>query len=198
MIAIIEGCGSNKNSINFALERIGAQYTWTVDPDIIRSSSHILLPGVGHAQYAMQQLQSRGVIDILRQATQPVLGICLGMQLLFESSEEGYTECLSITPGKVERMANKPGVVIPHMGWNQLELLDQNNPIVKDIADQSFVYFVHSYCKNVDEYTVASTQYSQAFSAIVQYNNFYGMQFHPEKSGDVGEQLLKNFESLKT
>ncbi len=193
MIAIIEGCGTNIASIQFALERLGKKSLLTSDAKIIRSASHVILPGVGTAKNAMTQLQK--LAALIPQLTQPVLGICLGMQLFYEFSEEGKIETLKIISGKISSFKKNTSLPIPHMGWNQLEI-KQPNPLLKNIPDNSYFYYVHSYSAPVNENTIAVTKYGKPFSAIVNNKNFYGVQFHPERSGKTGEQLLKNFLEL--
>lgn len=189
MIAIIKGCGSNITSIQFALDRLGEKSELTDDERLIKQASHVILPGVGHANNAMQKLRSLGLVDILTQLTQPVLGICLGMQLLYESSEEGNVNCLGIIPGKIKRLLGNESQAIPHMGWNNVNF-------IKRISN-SHAYFAHSYAAPINEYTVATTEYTEKFTSIVQYKNFMGMQFHPERSGSLGEKLLMNFIKMR-
>ncbi|MGB6977166.1 MAG: imidazole glycerol phosphate synthase subunit HisH [Gammaproteobacteria bacterium] len=196
MIAIIEGCGVNISSVQFALTRLGYQSVLTTDLKTIKSASHVILPGVGTANYAMQQLKTAGLIELIRSLQQPILCICLGMQLLFEFSEEGNTECLGVIPGKVKLIPAVPGLPIPHMGWNQLQIVDTQSPLVKDISNDSHVYFVHSYSAEVTSATLATTNYGKIFSAMVRQRNFYGMQFHPERSGKIGKRFLENFLKL--
>lgn len=196
MIAIIQGLGANIASVRFALERLGKQSIVTDDPVIIKNATHVILPGVGTAKQAMEQLEKSSLIDCIRKLQQPVLGICLGMQLLFEHSMEGDVPCLGIFPGIVAAIPTNSCLTIPHMGWNQLQLLNSDSRLIKDIENQSYVYFVHSYFAAISQYTIAITDYAEAFSAMVNYNNFFGMQFHPERSGKVGETLLRNFINL--
>lgn len=191
MIAIIP-CGSNIASIQFALERLGKTSKLTFDPTIIQSASHVILPGVGHAEHAMQQLKKNNLIDIIIDLKQPVLGICLGMQLLFEYSMEGRTKCLGIIPGKIKHLPKKIGLVMPHIGWNQLHITKNSMPI-HNINNDKFVYFVHSYYASPNSHTIATAAHGVKFAAMVQYKNFLGMQFHPEKSGKIGQILLQKF-----
>ncbi len=196
MIAIIKGAGRNITSIQMALERIGFDSVLTDDPEVIKTASHVVLPGVGHAQAGMEALRQSDLIPLIRQLTQPVLGICLGMQLFFESSEEGGTKGLGILAGNVSRMAVTPDLTIPHMGWNQLQF--EPNALFEGIENGSYVYFVHSYAAHDLSSALAVTEYGKKFAAVVKYNNFIGMQFHPEKSGIIGEKLLKNFFKMRT
>ncbi len=186
MIAIIEGCGNNVTSLQFALQRLGFASQVTHDVAVIQQASHVILPGVGHAQYAMQQLKAFDLLTLIPQLTQPVLGICLGMQLLYTASQESDTPCLGIIPGQVQRLPARAGYAIPHMGWNRLHY-------VKGTKASTYVYFVHSYAVPLSDYTVASAEHTETFSAMVKYRNFTGMQFHPERSAQVGETLLKEF-----
>jgi imidazole glycerol-phosphate synthase subunit HisH len=194
-LAIIDSGGANIASLQFAVQRIGIESDLTTDPERLRAASHVLLPGVGAAADCMGRLQSTGLVDTIRSLKQPVLGICVGMQLLFESSEEGDVSCLGLLPGRVRRFSNRDGLPVPHMGWNQLEF-KQQSPLLNDIAQGDYVYFVHSYAAPVSDLTLASAQYGDSFAAVVQRGNVYGAQFHPERSAKVGAQLLKNFLQL--
>lgn len=194
-LAIIDSGGANIASLRFALERIGVDSVLTTDPEVLREASHVMLPGVGAAADCMSRLRAAGLIDAIRELRQPLLGICVGMQLLFESSEEGGVECLGLLPGRVERLRPAPGLPIPHMGWNQLEL-EGSSPLLKDINEGDYVYFVHSYCAPVSDATLAKCSYGKPFSAIVQRGNVYGAQFHPERSASIGSLLLRNFLSV--
>lgn len=194
-LAIIDSGGANIASLRFALERIGVDSVLTTDPEVLREASHVMLPGVGAAADCMSRLRAAGLIDAIRELRQPLLGICVGMQLLFESSEEGGVECLGLLPGRVERLRPGPELPIPHMGWNQLEL-EGSSPLLKDINEGDYVYFVHSYCAPVSDATLAKCSYGKPFSAIVQRGNVYGAQFHPERSASIGSLLLRNFLSV--
>lgn len=198
MIAIIDSGGANIASVTFALERCGATGTLTTDPDIITSADKVILPGVGAAPVAMAQLQNAGLVDYIRRLTQPVLGICLGMQLLFERSEEGDTALLGLIPGKVGAFQPAPGLSIPHMGWNRLlpKADAAANPLLKGIDDGAHVYFVHSYFAPILDDTVAACRYGVDFTALVAHGNFMGAQFHPERSGPIGARILQNFLEL--
>jgi len=196
MIAIIEGCGTNISSLEAALNRLGQEVLLTKNPTEIAAASHVILPGVGTANAAMQRLRNSELIPVILELTQPVLGICLGMQLLFSHSAEGDTDCLNIIPGTINLWPRCENLILPHMGWNQLNFLEPAHPLAANILTQAYVYFVHSYQAAVGHYTLATSEYGHCFSAIVQHKNFYGMQFHPERSGAVGEQLLANFLSL--
>lgn len=196
MIAIVTACGANFASVQFALERLGRASVLTTDAEVIQKASAVILPGVGTAQHAMQQLQKLDLITVLKNLQQPVLGICLGMQILHEYSAEGEVACLGILPGQVLPLAKKAGYSLPHMGWNQINF-SKAHPLLSGVAPESHVYFVHSYRVGINENTIATTSHSEAFAAIVQYQNFYGIQFHPERSGQVGAKILENFFNMK-
>ena len=193
MIAIIDYKAGNIRSVENALKRFGAEYVLTADPEIIRRADHVMLPGVGEASSAMRSLEDTGLIPLIKSLTQPVLGICIGLQLMCASSEEGDTECLGIFTPKVTRFPETPGVKIPHTGWNTISGL--RGPLFRNIPEDSFVYYVHSYCPDIfADQTVAVTEYAGVrFSCALQRDNFFGTQFHPEKSGSVGAEILKNF-----
>jgi len=191
-VAIIDSGGANIASLRFALERLGVDSVLTSDSSALREASHVLLPGVGTAADCMERLRKAGLIDTIRTLTQPILGICVGMQLLFEASDEGDVDCLGLLPGRVKRFDDKPGLTIPHMGWNQLEFVERS-PLLADIEPGAYVYFVHSYCVPTSDITMAWCTYGETFSAIVQRDNIYGVQFHPERSAQTGSLLLRNF-----
>jgi glutamine amidotransferase len=189
---IIDSGGANLASLQFAFERLGAKTQVSADPAQITSAERVILPGVGSAADAMRRLRKSGVADLLPTLTQPVLGICLGMQLLFERSEEGDTDCLGILPDKVKRLESARGRPVPHMGWNQLSPV-RGDPILEGISADEYVYFVHSFAVPVSSLTVASADYGIALSAIVRRGNFWGTQFHPERSAQTGARVLANF-----
>ncbi len=189
---IIDSGGANLASLQFAFERLGSQAHVTADPARIRSAARVILPGVGSAGDAMARLRSTGLAELLPTLTQPVLGICLGMQLLFDASEEGDTACLGIIPNIARRLRPAPGLPVPHMGWNQLSPL-RDDPLLAGLEGQDYVYFVHSFAVPVAEVTLASTDYGEPLSAIVRHGNFWGTQFHPERSAGVGARVLANF-----
>lgn len=193
MIAIIDYKAGNIRSVENALKRFGAEYVLTADPEMIRRADHVILPGVGEASSAMKTLESTGLAPVIKSLTQPVLGICIGMQLMCASSEEGDTECLGIFTPKVTRFPETLGVKIPHTGWDTISGL--RGPLFRNIPEDSFVYYVHSYCPDIfADQTVAATEYAgTGFSGALQRDNFFGTQFHPEKSGSVGAEILKNF-----
>ena len=192
MIAIIDSGGANIASVQFALERLGAESVLTKDVKIIQSADKVLLPGVGAAPIAMQNLAEYELIDCIRGLTQPVMGICLGMQLLFAVSPEGNTPLLGIFDADCETFTPSQGRSVPHMGWNRLSK-QQDHPLLAGVDEGAHVYFVHSYFAPVTAQTIATTKYGDDFTAIVAENNFMGCQFHPEKSGLVGAQILRNF-----
>jgi glutamine amidotransferase len=194
-VAIIDSGGANIASLRFALERLGASSTLTVDADELRATPRVILPGVGAAADAMRRLESLRLVEVIRDLRQPVLGICLGMQLLFDASDEGDTRCLGLLPGRVERFPDRDGFPVPHMGWNQLDF-ESDAALLTGIDHGEYVYFVHSYRAPVGPWTVATSDYGGEFSAVVQQRNFYGAQFHPERSGPVGARLLASFLEL--
>lgn len=196
MIAIIDYDTGNLRSVCNALDRIGAEYVLTDDPAVIVRADRVLLPGVGEASSAMAKLQERGLCDVIRSLTVPVLGICIGMQLMCRHSEEGDVDCLGIFDARVRKFDADPssGVKVPHMGWNALSELRTN--LFAGMSDGDFVYFVHSFAADVSEDTIAVSDNGRRFSAAMRKGNFYGAQFHPEKSGDVGERILRNFMNI--
>lgn len=192
MIAIINSGGANLTSIIFALERFGVEGKLTTSKDEIQKASHVILPGVGAARDAMKNLIQLDLCDTLRALTKPILGICLGMQLLHEFSEEGQVDCLGVIPGRVSKIPITEGLTVPHMGWNSLNIM-KASPILNGVQNNSYVYFVHSYIAQVNSATCATCNHGIDFTAACNKNNFYGVQFHPERSGDVGARILKNF-----
>jgi glutamine amidotransferase len=192
MEAVIVDSGANLASLRYAFERLGARTEVSSDGSTIASAERVVLPGVGAAGDAMGRLRAAGLTNVLRTLTQPVLGICLGMQLLFRRSEEGATQCLGVLPDTVRRLRALPGKPVPHMGWNQLEGR-REDPLLEGIAEREYVYFVHTYAVSVSELTLASTDYCGPLSAVVRRGNFWGTQFHPERSGRTGARLLGNF-----
>lgn len=201
-LVVIDSGGANLASLLHALRRLDVPAEVSRDPRRIASASHVLLPGVGAAPDAMRRLDEAGVTSLLPQLAQPVLGICLGMQLLFEVSEESAagaseTPCLGIVPGRVSRMPASPERPVPHMGWNQLEPL-RDDPLFHGIGRGDHVYFVHSYAVPVGPDTLAAADYGGRFTAAVGRGNFRGVQFHPERSAAVGARLLANFVSLRS
>ena len=200
-VVVIDSGGANLASLLFALDRLGTKAEVTTDAARIRAASHVLLPGVGAAHNAMLRLKSAGLDRVVPTLKQPLLGICLGMQLLFDASEEtlgGSRETigLGVVPGKVIRMPAFADLPVPHMGWNQLHPL-RADPLFEGIADGDYVYFVHSYAVPVTPDTLVTSEYGGRFSAAVRRGNFRGVQFHPERSATVGARLLANFIALK-
>jgi len=191
-VAIIDSGGANIASLRFALERLGASSMLTVDADALRAAPRVILPGVGAAADAMRRLESLRLVDVIRDLRQPVLGICLGMQLLFDASDEGDTRCLGLLPGRVERFPDRDGFPVPHMGWNQLDF-ESDAALLTGIGRGEYVYFVHSYRAPVGPWTVATSDYGGSFSAVVRQRNFHGAQFHPERSAQAGSRLLAGF-----
>lgn len=194
MIAIIDYNAGNVQSVLFALERLGVEAVLTADHQLIRQAEKVIFPGVGEASTTMAFLKEKGLDKLIRELTQPVLGICLGMQLLCRHSEENDTPCLGIIPQEVRRFQPLHGEKVPHMGWNTLRV--KPGGLFTSALDGQYVYFVHSYYVETGPFTTAETTYIQPFSAALQKDNFYATQFHPEKSGSVGEQILRNFINL--
>ena len=197
MIAIIDSGGANIASVRFALERLGVDSVLTADPAVISAAERVILPGVGAAPVAMTQHARAGLVECIRGLTQPVLGICLGMQLLFERSEEGDTPLLGLVGGTCGAFDPGMGLTVPHMGWNRLLPRGEGrHPLLSGVEDGAHVYFVHSYAAPVSADTVASCSYGVDFTALVARGNFMGAQFHPERSGPVGARILDNFLAL--
>ena len=194
MIAIIDYKMGNLRSVENALNRLGAEFCVTADEKIIRAVDRVLLPGVGNAAEAMQNLRDADLVDVIRSLRRPVLGICVGMQVMCRHSEEGDVDCLNIFDSRVKRFVSAPDVKVPHMGWNQIGNLESK--LFKGLDGGSYVYFVHSYYPELCPDTIATSRHGVMFSAALKYENFYGTQFHPEKSGDVGERIIENFLKL--
>jgi glutamine amidotransferase len=192
-VAVIDTGGANLGSVRYALERLGVHPLVARDADELADADRIILPGVGAAAPAMALLRERGLDAALRASPVPVLGICLGMQLLYQGSDEGDAACLGLLPGRVRRL--RPGARrrLPHMGWNRLRPTVDGNPLLAGIADGDAVYFVHGYAAPVGADTVATTSHGETFAAVVQRGRYVGMQFHPERSAVVGARLLANF-----
>jgi len=195
-LAIVDSGGANIASLRYAIERLGVESELTRSPEALRTATHVILPGVGAAADCMARLEKAGVVDTLRTLEQPLLGVCVGMQLLFESSEEGDVACLGRLPGRVRRFSARDDLPVPHMGWNQLEF-DTPSPLLEDIHTGDYVYFVHSYAAPPGSMTLASSVYGERFSAVVQRGNVFGAQFHPERSAHTGSLLLRNFLRLQ-
>lgn len=191
-VAVINSGGANLGSVVHALNRLGAESLLTRDAAEIRAAERVILPGVGSAGSAMAALHQAGLVELIRSLTQPVLGICLGLQLLYESSAEGDVPCLGLIPGRVEKLTVDATLRLPHMGWNQLGWRLPDDPLAQGLSDQDWFYFVHSFAAPV-EHAVATSQHGRSFAAVVRHNNFAACQFHPEKSATAGTRLLANF-----
>lgn len=195
-LAIIDSGGANIASLRYAVERLGVSAELTTDAQVIRNATHVILPGVGAAADCMSRLQRAGLVDVIMNIKQPFLGVCVGMQLLFDSSEEGDVKCFGLLPGRVQRFPDCDGLPVPHMGWNTVNVLHPS-PLLNNFTEEDYVYYVHSYCAPVSDKTLAITDYGNAFSAVVQRDNIFGAQFHPERSAKSGAKLIQNFLALK-
>ncbi|MBL0029407.1 MAG: imidazole glycerol phosphate synthase subunit HisH [Rhodanobacteraceae bacterium] len=193
---MLDSGGTNLGSVQYAFERLGVRAELSRDVDRIRRASHVVLPGVGAAAPGMQRLREAGLDRLIPTLTQPVLGVCLGMQLLFDASAEGDTTCLGILRGKLSRFDGARCGRVPHMGWNRVDTI-KPSPLLAGLERDAFAYFVHSYAAPVTAATVASCDYGGAFAAVVSERNFHGAQFHPERSAAVGARLLANFLELQ-
>lgn len=192
-VALVDSGGTNIGSVTSALERLGARAAMTSDPATITAADRVVLPGVGAAGAGMRRLRDAGLVEVLQRLEQPLLGVCLGMQLLFERSEEdGGVDCLGLIPGAVIAIPAAPGARVPHMGWNTLDVL-RTDPILTGIDAGERAYFVHSYAAPVGPATLAGTEHNGSWSAVVRSQNRWGAQFHPERSADLGARLLRNF-----
>jgi glutamine amidotransferase len=192
-VAVIKYNAGNITSVEFAFKRIGIDVNITDDANEIQAADKVVFPGVGEASSAMKYLKENNLDKVIKELKQPVLGICLGMQLMCDYSEEGETECLGIFNKKVKHFGSKQ-LKVPQIGWNNI--FDLKSPLFKNINEDSFVYFVHGYYAELGENTIATSDYILKYSSALHKDNFYGTQFHPEKSGSVGEQILKNFINL--
>ena len=204
MTAVVKYNAGNIQSVLFALERLGHEAVWTDDPNLLRRADRVIFPGVGEASSAMRYLRERGLDEVICALRQPVLGICLGLQLFCRHSEENDTSCMGLFdvevrrfPGNLQSINHNPqSLKVPHIGWNNLSHL--RGALFDGIDEESFVYFVHSYFAEAHPMAIATTEYGLTFSAALQRDNFYAVQFHPEKSGAVGQQILSNFLKIKT
>lgn len=195
MITVIElGC-ANTASVLFALDRLNVEAKLSSDPVEIAGAKKVVLPGVGAAGFAMARIHELGLFNVIRNLEVPLLGVCLGQQLLFEGSDEGDVECLGLIPGRVTKMEASHDLVVPHMGWNQLAVTG-DDPLTREVHDGDYAYFVHSFACPVNDSTIATTTYGQPFAAMVRRGNVYGCQFHPERSSATGARILENFVSL--
>ena len=195
VVIIDTGC-ANLSSVLMAVNRLGIEAKVSLQPEVIRAADKLIMPGVGTAKAAMHNLHERQLVDLVREAKQPLLGFCLGMQMLAEASEEHMggqqdIDCLGIVPGKV-RLMQVGDLRLPHMGWNQVEH-DEQHPLFAGIPSGSYFYFVHSYALEVTPATLATCNYGGPFTAVVGKDNFFGAQFHPERSGKAGARLIQNF-----
>jgi glutamine amidotransferase len=196
-VAIIDSGGANIASLLFALERLGYDAVLTTAADVITGADRVILPGVGAAADAMQRLRDSGLVDVIRGLQQPVLGICLGMQLLADASEEEDVDCLGIIPGVVRRLQVADGFPVPNMGWCPVTRVAET-PVLDGIEDGSYFYFVHSYALPASDFTLATARHADVFSAVVGRANFIAAQFHPERSSADGARLLRNFLEIKS
>ena len=194
-VAVVKLGVGNTASVMFALERLGVGAMLTDDAACIAEAERVILPGVGAAAHAMRLLQAKGLSSVLRSFARPLLGICLGQQLLFESSEEGEAQGLGLIPGRVKRLPASPQTPLPHMGWSKLRSM-RDNPLSEGVGAEAYAYFVHSYVCPNGVATIATADCGAAFPAMVAQGNTFGCQFHPERSGAVGARILRNFVSL--
>jgi glutamine amidotransferase len=190
-VAVVNSGGANISSVLHALRRLGAEPEFTSDAVTISEAERVIMPGVGAAGSAMEVLKAHGLDKVIRNLQQPVLGICLGMQLLFESSEEDNAELLGLIPARLERFTERKGLRVPHMGWNAIKNIRQD-PLTRSL-DNRWFYFVHSFAAPVGDWTLSASNHGRPFSAIIRHRNFYGAQFHPERSAGAGAGLLKEF-----
>ncbi|NII10335.1 imidazole glycerol phosphate synthase subunit HisH [Oleiagrimonas sp. C23AA] len=194
-VVLIDAGGTNIGSVRYALSRLGVDAQMSDDPARIRAATHVILPGVGAAGPGMARLRASGLDAVIRGLDQPVLGVCLGMQLLFEHSEEGEVDCLGLIPGQVRRFADDGERRVPHMGWNRLKTVREDD-LSQALPDEPYAYFVHSYYVPQGEATLLAADYGVPISAMVRHRNFCGMQFHPERSAALGAELLRRFLDL--
>lgn len=194
MIAIVDYKMGNLRSVENVLKRLGAEFAVTADADMIRAADKVLLPGVGNAAEAMENLHKADLVSVIRSLRRPVLGICVGMQVMCRHSEEGDIDCIGLFDARVRKFSPTAELKVPHMGWNRIGNLESK--LFKGIDGGEWVYFVHSYYPELCPDTIATTVHGEMFSAALKYENFYGTQFHPEKSGDVGERIIANFLGL--
>ena len=194
-LVVVDACGANINSVLGALRRLGCDPDVTKDANSIRSAERVIMPGVGAAGNAMQRLNEHNLIELIPSLTQPVLGICVGMQVLFSGSDEDDVDCLGVFAERLTKFKVAPERPIPHMGWNKLDVLSEH-PLLHGVTEDSWCYFVHSYRASTFDHTLAGCDYGEPFSAVVAKDNFMGVQFHPERSATTGARVLKNFLTL--
>ncbi len=192
-VVIVDYNAGNVQSVTYALERLGVSPVLSANPEVIRSADRVIFPGVGEASTAMRFLKERKLDEVIKDLKQPVFGVCLGLQLMCAHSEENNTDCLGIFDVQVKKF--EPTLKVPQMGWNNLE--HTTGPLFEGIEADSYVYYVHSYYAETSEYTIATTDYVNTFSAALNKDNFYALQAHPEKSGKVGERILQNFLNIQ-
>ena len=191
-VVIVDSGGANLASLTYAFERLECRTVVTADGATIASAERVVLPGVGAAGQVMRRIKDAGLTSVLSTLTQPVLGICLGMQLLFERTEEDATKGFALFPGVIQKLRSSPNHPVPHMGWNELKKM-RSDPLLAGLPKDPYAYFVHSFAAPVSELTLASTEYPTPISAVVRRRNFWGTQFHPERSGAAGARILENF-----
>jgi glutamine amidotransferase len=194
-VVLLDSGGANLCSVQAAFERLGIAAPVSADPEAIRAATHIVLPGVGAAKATVARLRENGLDALIPGLTQPLLGICVGMQVLHERSEEGATDCLGLLPGAIRRLPGGEGARIPHMGWNRLRCAVMH-PLLEGL-DGAWMYFVHGYAAEVTQQTLADCEHGSAFAAVVGSGRILGVQFHPERSGAAGARLLQNFLALQ-
>jgi imidazole glycerol-phosphate synthase subunit HisH len=194
-VVLVDSGGANLGSVRYALQRLGVEAPLAADAETLAAATHVILPGVGAAAPAMARLAELGLVEPLRALDKPLLGVCLGMQLLFEGSDEGDVECLGLVPGRVRAMQAAPGLRIPHMGWNRLHGVG-DSPLLLGLPDPAYAYFVHGFAAPVGPDTVAVSEHGAPFSAMIRRGHLHGAQFHPERSAAVGAKILENFMEL--
>ena len=195
-VALVDAGGANIGSVRYALRRLGVEAELTGDAAVIEAADRVILPGVSTAATVMRRLHALALVDVLRNLRQPLLGVCVGMQLLFEHSEEDDTPCLGLLPGRVSRLQAGDGIRVPHMGWSRLRLRG-GDPLLAGFTADDYAYYVHSYAAPAGADCIASSVHGREFAAVVRRGNVAGAQFHPERSASAGERLLRNFLSME-